>query len=233
MVSFGLIAFILCQNYLTYIRFIDASQQNELLSETLEERNIELQNFSQSLEEKVEQRTDELAKANEKLGELAHKDMLTGLPNRRGMMIFIEQSMVQHRHNNTPFCLLIIDFDKFKKLNDTLGHEAGDRVLSQGAILMRKVLRNHDQVARWGGEEFLILLPGTPLKGAQILANKIKDNLRDTLTESIGKKVSVTIGVAAFEELDTLDSCFKRADKALYMGKKTGRDKVVLAEPDE
>ena len=231
MVSFGLVAFILCQNYLTYIRFIDAGRQNALLSETLEQRNIELQNFSQSLEQKVEQRTDELAKANEKLGELAHKDMLTGLPNRRGMMIYIEESMVQHRHSNTPFCLLIIDFDKFKKLNDTLGHEAGDRALSEGAALMRKVLRVQDYVARWGGEEFLILLPGTPLKGAEILANKLKDNLRETLTASIGKKVLVTIGVAAFEAMDTLDSCFKRADKALYLGKESGRDKVVLAEP--
>jgi hypothetical protein len=83
MVSFGLVAFILCQNYLTYIRFIDAGQQNKMLSKTLEERNKELQNFSQSLEEKVQTRTDDLAKANQKLGELANKDMLTGLPNRR------------------------------------------------------------------------------------------------------------------------------------------------------
>lgn len=230
MVSFGLVAFILCQNYLTYIRFIDAGQQNELLSETLEERNQELQNFSQSLEEKVAQRTDELAKANQKLGELAHKDMLTGLPNRRGMMTYIEESMVQHRQNNTPFCLLIIDFDRFKQLNDTLGHEAGDKALSEGAALMRHLLRVQDQVARWGGEEFLILLPGTPLKGAKILAHKIKDNLRETLTKSIGREVSVTIGVAAFKEMDTLDSCFKRADKALYVGKENGRDMVVLAE---
>jgi diguanylate cyclase (GGDEF)-like protein len=231
MVSFGLVAFILCQNYLTYIRFIDAGQQNKVLSETLEERNEELQNFSQSLEEKVQKRTDDLAKANQKLGELANKDMLTGLPNRRGMMVYIEESMVQHRHTNTPFCLLIIDFDKFKELNDTLGHEAGDRALSEGAALMRNLLRGQDKVARWGGEEFLILLPGALLKGAQILANKIKDNLRDTLTQSIGKKVSVTIGAVAFEKMDTLDSCFKRADEALYIGKKSGRDQVVLAKP--
>jgi diguanylate cyclase (GGDEF)-like protein len=231
MVSFGLVAFILCQNYLTYIRFIDVGQQNKVLSETLEERNEELQNFSQSLEEKVQKRTDDLAKANQKLGELANKDMLTGLPNRRGMMVYIEESMVQHRHTNTPFCLLIIDFDKFKELNDTLGHEAGDRALSEGAALMRNLLRGQDKVARWGGEEFLILLPGALLKGAQILANKIKDNLRDTLTQSIGKKVSVTIGAVAFEKMDTLDSCFKRADEALYIGKKSGRDQVVLAKP--
>lgn len=230
MVSFGLVAFILCQNYLTYIRFIDAGQQNELLSETLEERNKELQNFSQSLEEKVEQRTDELAKANEKLDELAHKDLLTGLPNRRGMMIYVEESITQHRQRNTPFCLLIVDFDKFKNLNDTLGHEAGDKALSEGATLMRKVLRDQDHVARWGGEEFLILLPGTPLKGAKILAHKIKDNLKESLSKSIGIKVSATIGVAAFEEMETLDSCLKRADEALYMGKEGGRDKVVIAE---
>ncbi|WP_166423314.1 diguanylate cyclase [Paraglaciecola sp. 20A4] len=233
MISFGLVTFILCQNYLTYTRFINASKQNKYLSIILEERNNELQNFSQSLEEKVKKRTDELANANEKLGELAHKDMLTGLPNRRGMMVFIEESIIHHRQSDTPFCLLILDFDKFKKLNDTLGHEEGDRVLSEGSTLMRQVLRDQDEVARWGGEEFLILLPSTPLTGAVIIANKLKNSLKETLTKSIGIPVSVTIGVAEFEKADTLGSCFKRADKALYLGKKNGRDKVVLAEPGE
>jgi diguanylate cyclase (GGDEF)-like protein len=231
MVSFGLVAFILCQNYLTYTRFIEAGRQNKLLTNTLEDRNQELQDFSQSLEEKVDQRTGELAKANEKLGELAHEDLLTGLPNRRGMMIFIEEAIVQYRQTNKPFCLLILDFDKFKELNDTLGHETGDRALSEGAELMRKALRVEDEVARWGGEEFLILLPSTVLTGAKTLANKIKDSIKETLTDNIGSKVSVTIGVAQFTETDTLSSCFKRADKALYLGKNSGRDKVVLAEP--
>jgi diguanylate cyclase (GGDEF)-like protein len=230
MVSFGLVAFVLCQNYLTYIRFIEAGVQNELLSETLEQRNLELQNFSHSLEEKVSQRTDELAKVNEKLELLAHQDMLTGLPNRRGMMEFIEESIVQFKLNNTPFCLLIVDFDKFKHLNDTLGHEFGDQVLSEGATLMRQVLREQDKVARWGGEEFLILLPATPIEGGQLLGKKINDKLRVTLSKSIGNKVSVTVGVAEFTEGDTLNSCFKRADEALYEGKNTGRDKVVLAK---
>tara|TARA_R110002153_G_scaffold940_4_gene4264 strand:- start:3003 stop:4901 length:1899 start_codon:yes stop_codon:yes gene_type:complete len=231
MISFGLVTFILCQNYLTYTRFIDAGKQNRYLSKTLEERNEELQNFSQSLEENVKKRTDELAKANEKLGELAHKDMLTELPNRRGMMVFIEDAIINYRQNNTPFCLLVLDFDKFKKLNDTLGHEAGDKVLTEGATLMRQVLRDQDEVARWGGEEFLILLPSTPIKGAEIIANKLKDSLKETLTKSIGMPVSVTIGIAEFEKTDTLGSCFQRADKALYLGKNNGRDIVVLAEP--
>lgn len=232
MVSFGLVAFVLCQNYLTYIRFIDAVQQNELLSMTLQERNIELQNFSHSLEEKVEKRTGELAKVNQKLGELAHKDMLTGLPNRRGMMIYIEESLMQHRRANTPFCLLIIDFDNFKELNDALGHETGDRALSEGAVLMRNALREDDRVARWGGEEFLILLPSTQSNGAKILAHKVKDKLKVSLTKNIGIKISVTIGVAVFEGSDTLESCLNRADKALYKGKESGRDKVVMAEPN-
>lgn len=232
MVSFGLVAFVLCQNYLTYMRFINDGMQNELLSETLEERNQELQEFSHSLEEKVARRTDELAKANEKLGELAHQDMLTGLPNRRGMMAFIEESMVQYKRAMTPFSLLVLDFDRFKLLNDTLGHEIGDRVLSEGATLMSHELREQDKVARWGGEEFLILLPGTPIKGAKILAEKIKDQLRESLTLSIGNPVSVTIGVTEFGAEDTFNSCFKRADQALYAGKQGGRDRVVLAEED-
>jgi diguanylate cyclase (GGDEF)-like protein len=229
MVSFGLVAFVLCQNYLTYIRFINDGMQKELLSNTLEERNQELQDFSQSLEEKVAQRTNELAKANEKLDEIAHQDLLTGLPNRRGMMAVIEESMVQFKQASTPFCLLIMDFDRFKQLNDTLGHEVGDRVLSEGANLMRHELRVQDKVARWGGEEFLILLPGTPIQGAKTLAEKIKDHLRENLTISIGSSVSVTIGVAQFSEGDTFNTCFKRADKALYHGKHNGRDQVVLS----
>jgi diguanylate cyclase (GGDEF)-like protein len=229
MVSFGLVAFVLCQNYLTYMRFINDGMQKELLTDTLEERNQELQDFSQSLEEKVTQRTKELAKANKKLGELAHQDLLTGLPNRRGMMAFIEESMVQYKQNNTPFCILVMDFDRFKLLNDTLGHEIGDQVLSEGADLMRNELREQDHVARWGGEEFLILLPDTHIKGAKTLAEKLKDNIKGTLTKTIGNNVSVTIGVAEFAAGDTFNTCFKRADKALYHGKQSGRDQVVLS----
>ena len=230
LVSFGLVAFILCQNYITYLRFILASRENELLSQTLEVRNIELKEFSQSLEDKVKDRTYELAKANERLEELAHQDSLTGLPNRRGMKGAIEASVSQFNRKQTPFCLLLIDFDRFKELNDSLGHEAGDKVLIDGAALMRNSLREQDLVARWGGEEFLLLLPCTSIAGAAVLAEKLKHLVREELTQAMEFPISITIGVSEYRQDDTLDTCLNRADKALYQGKEGGRDKVVLAQ---
>ena len=231
MVGFGLVAFVLCQNYLTYIRFINASRENVLLSETLEERNKELEEFSQSLEEKVNVRTQELELANEQLEALAHKDQLTDLPNRRGLMISIEEAMVHFWQKRTPFTLLVLDFDKFKTLNDTFGHEVGDKVLSEGAKIIRKTLRDNDVVGRWGGEEFLLVLPNTPAQGAVLVANKVRKIIKQELTEEDGPQVSVTIGVSEFQPGDTLDKCIKRADKALYRGKEDGRNRVELADP--
>jgi diguanylate cyclase (GGDEF)-like protein len=136
---------------------------------------------------------------------------------------------MQYRQKNIPFCILLIDFDKFKHINDHLGHAAGDKVLVQGAQIILKNLRNQDRIARWGGEEFLIILPGCHVDGAKIVADKIRVKVRDTLTSSLQHPVSVTIGVAEFAQNDNISRCLKRADAALYRGKETGRDRVEIA----
>lgn len=229
MVSFGLVAFILCQNYLTYMRFINTDRKNQVLTVTLDQRNNQLEEFSSSLEHQVSQRTHALAEANEQLEELAHKDSLTGLANRRGMMFDVEDALVQYQQKDIPFCFLLIDFDKFKHINDLLGHDVGDKVLVQGAQIIQTNLRNQDRVARWGGEEFLILLPGSHTDGAKIVAEKIRTKVRDALTASLQHPVSVTIGIAEFAADDTINSCLKKADTALYRGKESGRDRVEIA----
>lgn len=227
--SFGLLAFVLCQSYVTYMRFIAAKEENVKLYSKLEQRNRELQEFSHSLEEKVNLRTKELAQANQRLEELAHQDPLTGLLNRRGLMAFLEDATVQ-QWQVTSMSLLVIDFDHFKALNDTHGHEAGDNVLASGAKLMQEVVRELDLVARWGGEEFTIVLPGTPLDGAKILAEKLRAMISDKLTEQFSFTVTVTIGAAQFKPDESFAECFKRADEALFEGKEKGRNLVVVAQ---
>ncbi|MCV2884358.1 diguanylate cyclase [Aestuariibacter sp. AA17] len=229
-VSFGLLAFVLCQLYVTYTKFIHATEENQTLYTVLETRNRALEELSQNLEAKVEKRTEELASANKKLKNLANQDPLTSLPNRRGLLQYINEFMSGNLYTATPMTLLVLDFDNFKQLNDVHGHDAGDKVLLMGAQLMRAALRKSDSIARWGGEEFLIFLPDTTLEGAKILADKLNQLAQNELSERINIPVTVTIGIAEFRLGETFDECFKRADDALYQGKSAGRNTVVLAK---
>ncbi len=229
LVAFGLVAFVICQSYLTYIRFINATEENVILYETLEKRNQELESFSHTLEEQVQHRTDELQQANLKLEELANQDTLTGIANRRGILPYIAQSIKGFQKAGTAFSLLVVDFDRFKQLNDALGHEIGDVVLSSGAKVMKSELRASDKIARWGGEEFLVLLPGTAIEGAEVLAEKLRVAIKEKLSREIKRQVTVTIGICEYRQDESFEKMFKRADVALYEGKELGRDRVVLA----
>lgn len=217
-VSFGLLGFIFCQNYITYSRFIQASKDLVVLSD--------------SLEEQVQERTSELEDANKKLEELAHKDTLTGLPNRRGIKPFLMQAMTDYSAKQDPFCIMLLDFDHFKTVNDTMGHDIGDKVLAEGAKIMRDSIRNHDYIARWGGEEFIVLLLSTPLSGAEITAEKMRKAVNKELSKAIDYPVSITIGVAEIQPEENLDGCIKRADEALFEGKEAGRNRVVVSGKD-
>lgn len=230
LVGFGLVAFVICQSYLTYIRFINATEENVILYETLEKRNVELQEFSHSLEEQVQSRTDELQQANLKLEELANRDTLTGVANRRGILPYVKQSLKAYNNVETPFSLLVVDFDRFKQLNDTLGHEIGDVVLSVGANVMKQELRANDNIARWGGEEFVVLLPATTIEGAKVLAEKLRVAIKDRVTQEIKREVTATFGICQYRKGESFEQMFKRADEALYRGKEQGRDCVVEAQ---
>jgi diguanylate cyclase (GGDEF)-like protein len=230
LVSFGLVALIMCQNYATYSTFILAAAQNKHLSIELSEQNVELEKFSKSLEELVDSRTAQLSTANNQLEVLAYNDSLTSVLNRRGLLQHIEKAKHLFDTNNTPFCLLLIDFDLFKKLNDTLGHEVGDIVLVEGAKKMTSAVRENDKVGRWGGEEFLILLNDVSIAEAKDIAEGVRVVIAEIVSHTVNTRVTISIGVSQFNADETIEKSINRADAALYQAKDAGRNQVVLAQ---
>jgi diguanylate cyclase (GGDEF)-like protein len=130
-----------------------------------------------------------------------------------------------------PFSVIIADVDHFKQINDTHGHAAGDRVLHSIAVLLNEGLRGRDAAARWGGDEFLLLLPETQLNGARDVADRLRSSAESRLLGLSGLKndVTLTFGVAAFAPGTSVEACLKAADDALYQGKRAGRNQVVPA----
>jgi len=154
-------------------------------------------------------------------------DMLTGLPNRA----FIQRYYDQLRRDGNSLCAIIIDLDRFKKINDTYGHEAGDRVLQAAASVFKEVLRDKDIVGRWGGEEFVMLLPATSVETGMSIAERARRRLESLTIELRESNVSITasFGVAFGPARDeSLADLMDRADKVLYEAKENGRNQVML-----
>lgn len=158
----------------------------------------------------------------------ATTDMLTGLFNRHRMSELLHEEIVRARRYGTPFSVMMLDIDHFKSINDRYGHDRGDEVLKALALRVDKVLRESDRFARWGGEEFLILLPGTDMPGALELAERCRQALTSSPFEEVGE-VSASIGVALYESDESMRELLQRADKALYQAKSAGRDRVEEA----
>ncbi len=175
-------------------------------------------------------KNEELLKAYEKLEQLARTDPLTGLSNRRDMLEKIEYEKRRCDRSGNPFVLSIGDIDHFKTINDTYGHDAGDYVLTEISKLMTTMLRKQDIVGRWGGEEFLLFFPDTPLEGGHIVTEKVRGAINEHTFEFNGQiiQVSMTLGVCQYDKGMTIDGCLKKADQALYHGKEHGRNQVVL-----
>ncbi len=182
------------------------------------------------LEAEVAERTAELRDANRQLAEVARVDHLTGLLNRRGFTEEGESEIRRSFRAGVPFSIILADVDNFKRFNDQHGHVCGDYVLKRVAELMRSRLRDVDRVARWGGEEFILLLPGTDIEGAAILAEKLREAIADNVFEFGEQRLSITMtfGLAGFRKGESLDTCIARADTALYHGKESGRNKVMI-----
>ncbi|MEE4661443.1 MAG: diguanylate cyclase, partial [Halieaceae bacterium] len=185
-----------------------------------------------NLEGEVAQRTRELEQSNARLVEAARMDMLTGLFNRRGFAEVVSTEITRTSRSGRSFVVMLADIDRFKSVNDDFGHAAGDYALRQTAKLMTSQLRDVDTVARWGGEEFIFLLPETNLAGGAVVAEKLRKTFERTHFTFEGNvlKVTLTIGVAAYEDGMSFEDCVNRADSVLYSGKQTGRNKVVLDE---
>ncbi|WP_301898825.1 GGDEF domain-containing protein [Pseudidiomarina terrestris] len=174
-----------------------------------------------------------VSSANRKLNRLASTDGLTLLHNRRHLTELTEAEITRSERYEKPMSVLLIDIDHFKLINDLFGHLKGDEVLQHLAKLIRMELRQHDLIGRWGGEEFLVVLPETDITTAEQVAERIRaaissfnwsDNLKKDMT------VTLSIGVSQLAPNETLNRILNRADKALYISKSCGRNRVTRLE---
>lgn len=173
---------------------------------------------------------------NEKKMELlAITDPLTGLFNRRKMLELVENEVVRFQRSKEPFLMAIADIDNFKEFNDNHGHDCGDYVLQKVSSSLQETLRKQDVVSRWGGEEFLIMLPNTDLEGGRQAFEKLREAISNTQYEYANKTVSITItlGISRYDGHLDIDETIKQADEALYKGKAEGRNRtIVVPVPD-
>lgn len=172
-------------------------------------------------------------RANASLHAMATTDPLTDLSNRRHLLDQADSEVHRSRRSGKMFAIIIGDIDDFKCINDQHGHEMGDRVLVRIAKHFKSLLRIQDVAARWGGEEFLALLPDTDLKGAQALAERIRSTISDNPLRLDGKtdiRLSMTIGVSIYRQDENIHHCISRADQAMYRGKKAGKNRVETAQ---
>lgn len=159
--------------------------------------------------------------------ELAIADSLTGLWNRRHFTDLATQTIACAQRGDHPLVLIMLDLDHFKNINDTLGHNIGDQVLHEVAQILLKICRQSDVVARWGGEEFIVLLPDTDTGGAVVFSQRLQTQFLD-LSQKLKISVTTSQGIASFSANDNLESLIKRADDALYLAKKHGRNRFEL-----
>ena len=192
----------------------------------------ELQASHETLERRVDERTRELVAANARLETLAITDPLTGAFNRRRLFELLEIERQRVLRGGDVMSLLMLDIDFFKKINDTYGHAAGDAVLRELVARCRAALRDTDAVCRYGGEEFVALLPLTPREGAANLAERLRTAIAGAPVYSGDTPIAVTvsIGAAEYQRGESVEQTLARADKGLYAAKESGRNRVVAAE---
>ncbi len=176
-------------------------------------------------------RVRELEGELRRLADEASIDALTQVANRRGLAQAFESESARHQRDGTTLAVALIDLDNFKKLNDSLGHAAGDQALKSLAARVRATLRPVDHVARFGGEEFVLLLPATELAEAQQALTRLQRDLTASLFMHDGREVFVTFsaGVTAWRAGEGLDAAIERADEALYEAKRTGKNRTCVA----
>ncbi|RWX47966.1 diguanylate cyclase (GGDEF) domain-containing protein [Candidatus Electrothrix marina] len=179
------------------------------------------------------QRTKQLVlEQNRQLKRLSTHDDLTGLYNRRHLVVSLEQEFSRCRRHGTELSLVMLDLDHFKNINDNFGHEFGDYVLKEFSALLRETVRKSDLVFRFGGEEFIVLLPQTAADGAAGTAEKIRQKCAERLIDDgeYAVKITVSIGVTSYnKELHRSAGCMiSFADEALYKAKEGGRNRVVV-----
>lgn len=217
----------------------EMEQAPELLKDLVKRIIDDTQTMASStckLQDQLEGAKAEVSKLQEdyyRIKEESLTDALTGLKNRRAFDDAFEEHTAEAKEQGQDLCLLILDADHFKKVNDTFGHGIGDSVLRVIAKVIKTLVRGNDFTARFGGEEFIILLPETPLEGAMKVAEKIRQviasqNLKHN-DQNLGS-ITVSLGVALFDYNESKEQFFERADAALYSAKDSGRNRVVASK---
>ena len=189
------------------------------------------------LQEDLESRERELEDMNDRLRRVSQTDGLTGLDNRRYLEERLHEMFEHSLRLHEPLSAVMCDIDHFKSVNDTHGHQAGDAILRQFADLIKKQAREIDRVGRYGGEEFMIILPGTVLDAAMTFAERVREEIEEHVFtyEKLELKRTVSCGVAAWPhpKIASQDELIRAADDSLYVAKETGRNKVVRFDGDE
>ncbi len=184
---------------------------------------------------KIKTLQDHLKESNQQLRMLSQTDPLTGLYNRRHMTATLESELDRSNRISSPFSLLMIDLDHFKRVNDTYGHQQGDRVLQSISQEIQAQLRQYDSAARFGGEEFALLLPETSLSEGTMVAERLRQIISNIqFSDSISDlKITASIGIAAIphKKINTTEDLIRLADNALYTAKSNGRNRVETIPP--
>ncbi len=218
----------------------DIAQLEDVLADVIKETRIIQLNAQRSRDDlrvtkqrvdEAEKRINELQSELNKASLLVRHDQLTGALNRRGLDEIYENEVARANRRKSPLCIALLDIDNFKKLNDSLGHDAGDAALIHLVSVIRETLRPQDTLARFGGEEFIILLPDTALEDASKALVRLQRELTKRIFLHENEKVLITFsaGVTELRSDDSQAGVIKRADEAMYSAKKTGKNKVVTA----
>jgi diguanylate cyclase len=219
----------------------DITELNQILDEVLKETRIVQSEALKARDNMVmarqevqdaEARIHQLEAKLQHMSELVREDQLTGSLNRRGLDDVFEREMARADRRGTPLCIAILDLDDFKRLNDTYGHIAGDSALKHLVKIVKDTLRSMDVIARFGGEEFLILLPETSIEAASLTMTRLQRDLTRHFFMHDNEKVLITFsaGVALRRPHEDQNELVKRADKAMYQAKQTGKNRVVVAD---
>lgn len=217
----------------------DISQLEDVLAEVIRETQIiqlnaqrsrdELRTARQSVEE-AEKRIGELQAELDTASTLVRHDQLTGVLNRRGLEEAFAKETARAQRRKSTLCVALLDIDNFKKLNDSLGHDAGDAALIHLTTVIRETMRPQDTVARFGGEEFIILLPDTPLESAQTALVRLQRELtrRIFLHDNTRQLITFSAGLTDLRPDDSQATVSKRADEAMFAAKQAGKNRVVI-----
>jgi diguanylate cyclase (GGDEF)-like protein len=187
---------------------------------------------TKALQDELKMKNRQLEELLDRVNYMAITDALTGLYNRRRFHDVLNSEYERAKRYSTPFSLVMIDIDYFKKINDTYGHSVGDAVLKEVSIILSSSIREIDTAARYGGEEFMLILPNTDKGNAQNLAERIRKTVEQHVFRGVNNVITVSIGICGMPDakVDNEDKLIRCADFALYRAKQLGRNRTVSAE---